>query len=144
MPLPHTGPPGNVVVVEVVGGGAVVVGVVVVVDGGSVGWVVLVEVDVVEVVVVVVPAQPPFGSQASQQLATWLTHLEPPLGARQASAFRLIEHFFRPLAVVRQHATASDRPHVDFEAQRRSAPAQPGASRPCTTATWATAIAHRK
>jgi hypothetical protein len=95
------------------------------------------------VVVVVVIAQPPLASQASQQLEAWLTHALPPFGARQAAAAGLIEHFLWPLAVTRQQAAVPGRPQVDFAAQWRMAEAHWGASRPCVTATWATAAAQR-
>jgi hypothetical protein len=75
------------------------------------------------VVVVVVVAQPP-AVHASQQLATWPTHAEPPLGAAHFAELLLIEHFVVPLAGVRQQVTALGLPHVERAAHRLTKRAQ--------------------
>jgi len=99
--------------------------VVVLVDGQVVSVVPasVVEVADDEVVVVVVVAQPP-AVHASQQLATWPTHAEPPLGAAHFAELLLIEHFVVPLAVVRQQVTAPGLPHVEWAAHRLTKRAQ--------------------
>jgi len=79
--------------------------------------------DEVVVVVVVVVAQPP-AVHASQQLATWPTHAEPPLGAAHFAELLLIEHFVVPLPVVRQQVTAPGLPHVERAAHRLTKRAQ--------------------
>ncbi len=74
----------------------------------------------VDVVLVVPPAQPP-STHASQQRESWLTHALPPLGATHVSADLLSEHFVRPF-FVRQHATAPGFPHVERAAHFLTAP----------------------
>jgi hypothetical protein len=71
----------------------------------------------------VVVAQPP-AVHASQQLASWPTHAEPPLGAAHFAELLLIEHFVVPLLVVRQQVTKPDLPHVERAAHRLTKRAQ--------------------
>src|SRR5205823_3898545 len=67
----------------------------------------------VVVVVVVLPGAP----HASQQLGVEPTNADPPLGALQAAAVRLIEQVVLPVASVRQQVTAPSTPQVDCAAQ---------------------------
>ena len=75
---------------------------------------------VVVLVVVVVTVQPPL-PHASQQLVAEPTHACPPLGALHDDARRLTVHLVAPLAFVRQQVTAPAFPHVERDAQRRTA-----------------------
>ena len=70
---------------------------------------------VVVVDVVVVVAQLDV-VHASQQLANCPAHAVPPVGATQAPAVLLIAHFVTPVALVRQHVTKGNLPHVDLDA----------------------------
>jgi hypothetical protein len=99
--------------------------VVVLVDGQVVSVVPasVVEVADDEVVVVVVVAQPP-AVHASQQVVSWPTHAEPPLGATHFAELVLIEHFVVPLLVVRQQVTKPGLPHVERAAHRLTKRAQ--------------------
>jgi hypothetical protein len=58
----------------------------------------------------------PLASQASQELAEVPTQALPPRGAVQWSASRAMLARVVPFALVRQHVTVSERPHVELRA----------------------------
>ena len=71
------------------------------------------------------PPQLPSALHASQQLACWLAHALPPLGALQRDALFFTVQRTRPFLSLRQHVTEpSSRPHVDFAEQTRRARTQ--------------------
>ena len=88
----------------------------------------------VVVVVVVLPGAP----HASQQLGVEPTNADPPLGALQAAAVRLIEQVVLPVASVRQQATAPSKPQVDCAAQDTTVSWHSSRSSPSATASSAT------
>jgi hypothetical protein len=94
-------------------------------------------------VVVVVAAAHPVAPQASQQLAADPAQACPPAGAVHDAALRLIVHFVRPFASVRQHVAAPGRPHVERAAQRFTGDAHSARSCPVDVRIVATAAAQR-
>src|SRR5690606_648773 len=62
--------------------------------------------------------------QASHSDVAELTHAEPLRGARHRLAFLLMLARVRPLALVRQHATAPGRPQVERDAHCTTRPRQ--------------------
>ena len=66
----------------------------------------------------------------------------PLAGALQRDASRLMLHLLLPLLLVRQQVTAPDRPHVDFRAQRSTAPLQLRGRAPLCSAAATCIFAH--
>src|SRR5262245_11253634 len=93
------------------------------------------------VVVVVTAVQLP-AAQASQQLGSSPTQIDPPLGGLHAAAPDFTEHVFLPLAVVRQHVTKPDRPQVDCLAHFTTSARQVFGRLPPRAAVFATRATH--
>jgi hypothetical protein len=91
----------------------------------------------VVVVVIVEAAHDPL-VHASQQLGWSLAQALPPEGGEHSAARGRILHRRSPAALVRQHATAGERPHVERTAHRTTAGRQRGRSLPSATASLAT------